>query len=169
MAFTTFSAGTGAVAAQVNANFSGTNNKLLLNYTSTAFDASRSTTGTTSNSYEPSAIAAADLTEKNYLIINATVNASVSLATDGTGSSALLIEEKYVGGSYSSIFTGTALSYTDRNAISLTQTFTYVYTLTANDKANGVQLKFTGSATGLTSPAGSASIANVQVTAFATR
>lgn len=171
MTFKTFTDGEVLYAANLNADFSAVNSNLLLNYTGTGFNASRSNSnGTTNTAYELTAIPAASLTDKVYLkIIVTTYNSCV----DGSGNSsstALKIESKYVGGSYNTDLSQTLLSVSESNTIGTTQTVIFVHTLTANEIANGLQLQLTGSATcNYGSGSSSASISNVQVTVFATR
>jgi len=139
--------------------------KILLVYTGTAFNSSQTGSGTNSNSYETSLITAASLVGATYIRIKITTTASAKgIFSSTAGSAALKLEEKYNGGAYSTLFDVTRNSLdsdgSGGNFINVNSgTLEYIYTLTANDLANGIYLKITSTSVGDTNT--SASLTNI--------
>lgn len=148
MAYNTLTNGTLPDADDVMENFNSAG-KILVNYQGTGFNTSAANTTSTA-SYETSLISATSLAKADYLKIKICVKSqSGFISNTNNGQAKIKIEEKYSGGAY-----GDILAYTDLNIFqqlgsggsqyfTTANTIEYVYTLTANDKANGVYLKVT--------------------------
>jgi hypothetical protein len=166
MTLTTFSAGVNtSFTSQLNTNFNSF--KVITVYTGTAFNSSQSGAGTTTNSYETALITTTQLAGADYLLIKITHTAAAGTnSTSGTnGYCNLKLEEKYSGGGYSTLFDVNALNMDNTGGsmglnATCAKTIEYIYTLTANDKANGVYLKFSSTSFGQGSN-DSASLSNI--------
>ena len=150
MAFTTFVDGTTAVAGEVNANFDVclANSSPKVIYTGAGFDSSQTTQGNDEASQELTAISTADLVGMNYLKIRIFGTGRVDNDGGGTGTDKveLRIQTKDTGGSYTNSLT--YKSYianhnieSDRVRETITCAFTWIHTLTANEKSAGVEVK----------------------------
>lgn len=147
MSLTTISNGQLPDADVVMKNFNSFKIKEI--YTGTGFDVSiAGAGGTDSDDHELTAINAADLANADYLIIK--VLCSVSAVSDNTASNAnatLQFQTKEVGGAYADTMTTKTVWRADSTGsgvntrISGLQTVEWVHTLTAGEKANGVQVK----------------------------
>ena len=113
-------------------------------YTGTGFDTSQSSTGTDADDHELTAISAASLVGKNYLKISVLGTSILAAGDVGDSSSTkLAIETKQTGGSYSTsmnFVTVANVTYRSTGAGG-TNTTTWMHTLTAGEKTNGVQAK----------------------------
>lgn len=121
------------------------NGKFNINqiYAGTDLDTS-ATAATDENTYEFTAIAAADLVNKNYLIIS--IASTFETTINGVGNNMYTkfkVQTKEVAGAYSdslaykTIFRVQGLNGT----IDCSKSFSYVHTLTAGEKSAGVQVK----------------------------
>jgi len=166
MTLNTFSAGVNtSLSSQLNDNFGSFAVNTI--YTGTAFNSTVTNAGaaTNSNSYEMT-LTAASLKKANYLRI--VVNTINYVNADGSsGADAILkIEEKYSGGAYGTIFDQVLFSQNaSEGGMDIHSCIEHLYTLTANDIANGVVLKFTSTSTlGVTG--GDASVTNIQTVVY---
>ena len=116
-------------------------------YTSSGFDASQTNAGITSNGYEMTAITSANLINANYLIINAIVNVAASSINGISCFGYLTFQTKYTGGAYADSMTQVIVARTvgANHITDGVHQVTWIHTLTANEKANGVQVKIVGS------------------------
>ena len=126
--------------------------------------------GTTSASIELGDIEPADLFGANYLVINVThqsgASATYNVSGASSGSVTLSIDTKDLDGAY-----GTRLNALSVCSLSsgsdnhenqtLGGTVTYIHTLSADEKTNGVKVKLTSSSTS-TGTAGSSSFTHIQ-------
>lgn len=165
MALTSFTASTLIQSAQVNSNFSAF--KIISTYTGTGFDSTISSASSATASYETPLIAAATLANADYIDVKITFKAGAgSYGTNGgTNTAQLKLEEKYNGGAYGTVYDQIVSNWTSATAndaatIQTIRTFDYVYTLTANDKANGLYFKITSTST--SASAATATLSNVQ-------
>jgi hypothetical protein len=96
----------------------------------------------TAGAYEFSAISAATLTTFNYVEIIMTATGSGGGVSPNVASN-FKIQEKYTGGSYGDILGTTAWANLGgvNAGVTVSSTFSFFHTLTANDKANGMQVK----------------------------
>jgi len=144
-------------------------------YEGSGFDTSWD--GTTSNSYELTDITAANLGNADYLKINMLLNVFAFSAASGTeGENTIKIETKYIGLSsyvdslpekvtFSQEVVGSAVSIKNNTAM---RTVTWIHTLTANEKSNGVRIRITGGSTaGAGSEADQSNIQTVVSSVFA--
>lgn len=131
-------------------------------YTGNAFDASQNGAGSASNSYEFTAFTAADTLNRTYIRILLTVNADINNSTAGTACSVgIKIETKKTAGAYVQFQSVTVQSKTfDTGAVAGVRTLEFFYPMTADEIANGCQVKITGSASVQTS--GVSTLANIE-------
>jgi len=110
-------------------------------YTGNALDISETGGGAT-NSYEMTAISAADLVGATYIKISMTAYFNAA----GTSGARLYykVETKEIGGSYSDSLASREIC--DNTSGERMATIDYYHTLTAGEKTNGVQVKLTISA-----------------------
>lgn len=145
--------------------------RILEIYTATGFNSSSSSSasGSDSDSFNVELTPTTfGVVKPTYLKItmNATisVNAQSQTSTAGSATGSIKIEIKDIGGSYSEVYNQpvavVSLSDTDRNT-SEDNSFVFLHTLTANEKANGFQIKMTGTTS--TTNSGSASVTNRQI------
>lgn len=139
-------------------------------YSSTGYNTSATNT-TSENSYELSAITSENLSNKNYVIISITGLWESSSRNTGEATNSIKIQTKEGGGSY-----GDSLSYTivakgsnggtpvSRNNYQ-SKTFNWIHTLTAGEKANGVQVKVFSKSYS-TSSGNDASFTNIQTVVY---
>ena len=115
-------------------------------YTGSGFDTNASGGSDDEASYEFPAISSDDLKGSDYLIITITGQSYLNEVAYGGGETKVKIQTKEIGGSYSdsmpykTIFkehTGSSVSAT----ITTTNSIVWIHTLTAGEKANGVQVK----------------------------
>jgi len=159
-----FTNGTTADADEVNTNFEDIEQEIdKLNispinqiYTGSDFDTSANNS-TDEASYELTSISSSDLTDKNYVIIKitgtySTTTEMINETSSGESSVELKIQLKELGDSYADILPYTKLlaqsmtggitsSSSHSQSISKSDTFTYIHTLTTDEKTNGIQLK----------------------------
>lgn len=163
MALTSFTAGTKAKSSEVNNNFGSFT--VFATYSGTAFNSSDSSgSGTTTASHEIT-ISAATLKNATYIKTNIMVSGSATASGGSgadTGYSSIKLEEKYVGGGYSTLYDTTVVYAIISATNSHAGTLSYVHTLTANDIANGVTFKITGSSTSGGGAGNNSSVNNVQ-------
>lgn len=149
MTLNTFTSGINTnFSTELNDNFLSTTTAIV--YTGTDINTSvNNITGTTVTdeaSVELSSIAASDIGSANYLIINCTARATVYRASN-SGSDAYVqykIQTKDIGGSYVDSLAYVTLLDTSSNFIQFfqtTSTFSWVHTLTNDEKTNGVQIQ----------------------------
>jgi len=105
-------------------------------YTGSGFNSTGGSTGT----HELTAITAAELNDSDYLEIIVTSTSDCD-ANSGSASTVLQIETKDVGGSYSDTFNKNPITATATDRTIVTTTITWIHTLTANEKTNGVQVR----------------------------
>ena len=134
-------------------------------YTGTGFN-SVTTTGTDEQSVELDAIGAGRAT--NYVVVEVTAKYAAN-STNGSSYVQLKVQSKETGGAYGDITGYHNMAYMldadNGNQVQVCQTFRYVYTPTAGEKSNGLQLKvFTKSV--LASGTGGASATNVQTLVY---
>ena len=145
----TFVNGTTADADEVNANFTYAITKIKEIYTGAAFDSNLDNTQSTdTNSYELTALTASEVENYDYVAIDITGVAGINNANGGLASVTVTIEAKETGGAYGTLITPTLLSHTSSQATNIvTPTVTWIHTLTAGQKTNGVQFKVTSTST----------------------
>lgn len=155
----TFTNGTLADATQVNTNFTqvanelngttSTGNKWSIVkqiYTSTAFNSTITGGGSDEHSYEMTAFTATNLIGKTYVRLRVLYKSKCALGSLTPAYAQFKIQEKYTGGAYAD-----ALAYNYVNYVSTAnnhgtedetmRVIEYLYTLNANDLANGCQFK----------------------------
>lgn len=147
MTLKTFTAGERLTAQDLNDNFTGSG-KIQAVYTGVAFDGS----GNSTNTYEPAEITPAEIGNSDYITVEITTTTTTRAYISGDdGIVYLKIETKDVGGAYSDSLSSTIIhrmeklnstSNTPRSTVS--GTFKWVHTLTANEKTNGIQIKISG-------------------------
>lgn len=117
-------------------------------YTGSSFDAIAGTGSTVSASYEFPAIPAGSLINANYLESSVFLFNKLNSAEAGAGDvkTYLKIEAQAIGGSYVASLSEQKLVEIEDAAstVHIAGTYNWIHTLTANEKTNGVQLKFTG-------------------------
>lgn len=138
-------------------------------YTSTGFNATRSTTGTTSNNTTLS-ISAGLIKRyvKIYLTVSCEATSRGGASVDVTASAGLKIETAENSGSFTTRFDNVLLYASDTNhegKHNTTQTILFTYEPTSGEMTNGLDIKITGTAIVDESTAsGVASITNRQTT-----
>ena len=124
-------------------------------YTGSGFDVSQTATGTDSDDHELDAISAANLANATYLKISILADVYVwNTATDEKNAKVTLqLQTKQTGGAYGDTlasFTWRGTTSKETNASAEQQEerkfITYYHTLTAGEKANGVQVKILATA-----------------------
>lgn len=113
-------------------------------YTGTGFDTSQGGTGTDTDDYELTAIVSADLAGFNYLAIevNCVTTITMGAVAFRNASSVLTYQTKEIGGAYGNVFTATIKGNANQGDESTqTNSVNYIHTLTAGEKAAGVQVK----------------------------
>jgi len=109
-------------------------------YTGSGFDSYRDTTGTNEVGYELTALTSTQIKGSNYVVV--TVMATATWASD-TQYCGMKIQAKYTGGAYADDLA--YINWTRDSSIAgrqITPVYvTWVHTLTANEKTNGVQFK----------------------------
>lgn len=132
-------------------------------YTGTGFDTTQTGSGSDSDDYEMIAIAAADLGNADYVEIEITGTAYAH-SYAGNSNVQLKVQTKYIGGSYADSTGYQTILKTDITgddvAIYNIYTWKWIHTLSANEKANGVQVKLFSISTANTG--GHASFTNIQ-------
>lgn len=129
----------------INSNFKGSSVKQI--YTGTALNINSTTTA----NVEMTAITAANLGSADYLRISATFTVSITTTDYSDGANAYLqLQTKETGGAYADSMAETVIDYFQYNnsqgsrepkAITTMATIVWYHTLTAGEKANGVQVK----------------------------
>ncbi len=140
--------------ADLNDTFDATNDnisQIIEVYTGTDFDtdaranSSTSPSVTDEQSHEFTAITAADLTNKNYIKVYMTVTFSATASGSADGQAYLKVQSKEIGGAYTDSLVYTSLGKAEDDGEGevnyQTVSINYLYTLTAGEKTNGVQLK----------------------------
>ena len=134
-------------------------------YTSTGFDSTQAGVGNDEQSYEATAITAANLKNANYIEFEITAQHYVSFQAGG-GQTELKVQTKEVGGSYAdSTAYQRVLNLIDSDAdgdIYTGATWKWVHTLTAGEKTNGVQYKIFSKSTVASGASSDASVTNKQ-------
>jgi hypothetical protein len=156
MAFYTFTSGTLAKSSEVNANFSFLKDLNFLNYTGTDLNISISHNSTDTKTLELSDINnATDLIEiilvGNYYLGSRSTSTAMRRASVN-----LKIESKPIGGSYSTVQNTTTIaqigtseyggSASGGNDLAGKLYYPVIYTLSNDEKTNGIKIKFTTSA-----------------------
>jgi pectate lyase len=122
--------------------------------------------GTDSDDYEFDAITSANLGSANYLLISLNFTEGLNaLNNPGTAALTLQIQTKEVGGAYAdsmAVKTIRSVAYL-ASTTGMAREFKWVHTLTAGEKANGVQVKVLAAAT-TTGTGSNASLTNFQST-----
>jgi len=141
-------------------------NRISQIYTADAFDSSRvqgDGSGTTSNSYEFTQINASDLIGINYIEISITGTANTNFDVSTVK---LTIETKDVGGSYADSLPITNIlsigSVSGGDIDNYASTFSWIHTLTNDEKTNGILIKVTSSSYVDASANTTASFTNIQ-------
>jgi len=119
-------------------------------YTGSTFDSSAAANSGTSSpitdeqSYEMTAISAADLVGFDYIDINMAVIKSANSSGSADGQCYLKIQTKEIAGAYADSLVYVSLAHSDGGTgrvFNLFQNILYTHTLTAGEKSAGIQIK----------------------------
>lgn len=128
-------------------NFNPADEVRILNlYAGSGFDASNAAGGTTSNNVELDDISSAYIGLKTYLQINLSLYKHIQRSS-GSPLLKIKVELKELGGAYSTIFEENVLVVNSPDDVYIRDALNIIHTLTAGQKANGVKIKITGTAT----------------------
>ena len=146
----------------------GASYKLHEVYTGAAFNSS----GSSSASYEMTNLAASAIAGKNYLIIRTVVNTSlIASAANSTAFCQQTFQTRETAGAYSDSMAIKNINFIDRSGYAVVNQATHgavittewIHTLTAGEKANGVQVKIIGTTV---TNLGTVSQSNIQTSLF---
>lgn len=171
MALTKFTSGTGIASSPMNANFIASG-KILEVYTGTDLNNSTNATTTTREfTFTSSELGNADYVEISFFG-NFYAQKSVSSGNSPTANVSCKIESKHIGGSYSdsmgnrTIVNPTSVRNDDDSSSERVRSFSWIHTLSSNEKTNGVTFKIsiTVNRTSGSGASSSASFINSQIT-----
>lgn len=148
----------------LNENFSAVLETIHQVYTGTGWNVSQTGVGSSTASYETTAITNTSLTDKTYIKVQVTYSASTNIQ-NASGQSTIAFDIKETGGAYGTGMGATTVTYCNEGTIANdanSATLVYLITVTSGMRTNGAQVRISTAATTSGSNTPMTGVSNIQ-------